>query len=327
MIQHHELSALVGNDLTNEYHNWLVATMRRYGIQPGAESDMFLAQVMHESGGLRHTLELASGEAYEGRADLGNTQPGDGKRYKGRGLIQLTGRHNYGRYQAATGHPVIDAPQLLERPRLAADVAGWYWQSRGIGTLFDGSLNGEALLEAVTRRINGGLNGLADRRAWLQRVRSVRRDTTNPPAPPVVPGRATALVLNQGFTLAHAEALARSTVTGAPVIIEGDIHYRASPRTGGAGDKLDVRVGDAITTPPTNPNPQVGKAAVQSSGMIGSILSTGGAFALALLPAFGVEVTPELEQAAMQFIAAFGLLAINGRAKAEKPITGVWRAK
>jgi predicted chitinase len=327
MIQFGELEALVGSAAAQRWHNWVVTAMRVHGIPWGTQGRMWLAQVLHESGGLRHTLELASGEAYEGRADLGNTQPGDGPRFKGRGLIQLTGRNNYTRYATAAGHPVVDAPQLVELPRLAADSAAWYWASRGIGALFS-DLSGEELLKAVTRRINGGLNGLDDRRRWLARVNDATTVSPAPPAPDdptpepfTLATQADLLVMNPPHSLDVAERMARGSVTGEPVIVQGPVFYRSRPAADG-GTKLDVRVGESVQSS----IPKVdGKAAIQSSGMIGSILSTGGAFALALFPAFGVDVTPELEQAAMQFIAAFGLLAINGRAKATKPITGFWK--
>ena len=88
----------------------------------------FLAQIGHESGGLRYSEEIASGEAYEGRSDLGNTEPGDGPRFKGRGLIQLTGRANYVEYGAKLGIDLTsgdDQDKVSTDPELAVDVACW----------------------------------------------------------------------------------------------------------------------------------------------------------------------------------------------------------
>ncbi|HVN83829.1 MAG TPA: glycoside hydrolase family 19 protein [Candidatus Binatia bacterium] len=129
----------------------------------------FLSQIGHESGALVFTEELASGDAYEGRTDLGNTQPGDGPRFKGRGLIQLTGRANYTRYGQAKGRNFVDGdnPKLLATDaELAVDVACWFWQIHGLNALADGDD-----IEAVTRRINGGLNGLEDRQRYLDRAK------------------------------------------------------------------------------------------------------------------------------------------------------------
>ncbi len=128
----------------------------------------FLAQLAHESGELRYFEEIASGAAYEGRRDLGNVRPGDGVRFKGRGPIQLTGRANYRAAGRALG---ID---LENNPKRAADVdvgfrtAAWYWNSRGLNKYADAGNFRE-----VTRRINGGYNGLASREAYYRRALNV----------------------------------------------------------------------------------------------------------------------------------------------------------
>ena len=127
----------------------------------------FLAQIAHESGGFIYTREIwgptPAQTGYEGRLDLGNTEPGDGKRFKGRGLIQVTGRANYRACGLALDLPLLDQPELLELPMPAARSAGWYWKSRKLDEIDD--------FEKLTRRINGGLNGLADRYAYLGRAK------------------------------------------------------------------------------------------------------------------------------------------------------------
>ena len=129
---------------------------------------MFLAQVGHESAGLRYTEEIASGSAYEGRKDLGNTQPGDGVRYKGRGLIQLTGRNNYALCGLALDLPLLDQPDLLSQYRPATLSAGWFWENNNLNSYCD---KGDFI--GLTKRINGGLNGLASRQAYLDRATKV----------------------------------------------------------------------------------------------------------------------------------------------------------
>ncbi|MGQ0620185.1 MAG: M15 family metallopeptidase [Panacagrimonas sp.] len=149
----------------------LVKTMARYSIDTALQQAHFLAQVGHESGELRFRSELANGSAYERRLDLGNSQPGDGPRYKGRGLIQLTGRANYAAYQSANAHgvDVLAHPEAVaDDDRLCADVAGWFWSRRQLNLLAD-----RDDLDGITRRINGGLNGLADRRRLYARLRSM----------------------------------------------------------------------------------------------------------------------------------------------------------
>ncbi len=128
----------------------------------------FLAQVCHESGGFKWMEELDSGQAYEGRKDLGNTVPGDGRLFKGRGPIQLTGRANYRSYGQALGVDFMNHPEIVAIPSIGLWVACEYWKRSNLNTLAD---NDD--IEAITRRVNGGLNGYADRRKWLVRVKAL----------------------------------------------------------------------------------------------------------------------------------------------------------
>ncbi len=144
------------------------ATLASYDIDTALRIAHFMGQVTHECAGFRTTEEFASGAAYEGRRDLGNTQPGDGKRYKGRGLLQLTGRANYREYGTALGLPLEDQPELAADPLTSLRIACEYWKRRKINDLADADN-----LPGVTRRVNGGLNGLDDRRKYLQKAKSV----------------------------------------------------------------------------------------------------------------------------------------------------------
>lgn len=159
--------------------NWLDAinlALGEFAIDTPARMAAFLAQIGHESGRLAYVRELwgplPSQLRYEGRSDLGNVQPGDGYRYRGRGLIQITGRSNYCRVRDGlrTLVPNVpdfeEAPEALEVPRWAALSAAWYWQTHGCNELADA---GD--FDAITRRINGGINGLADRAALFEGAR------------------------------------------------------------------------------------------------------------------------------------------------------------
>lgn len=144
-----------------------------FGITTRLRVCHFLAQVLHESGELRYMEELASGKAYEGRKDLGNTVPGDGVRFKGRGLIQLTGRTNYKAYSdylRSTGMKVdlLRTPELLAKPLGATKSAMWYWMTRHLNDLAD-----RDDIVAITRKINGGTNGLTQRKLYYQRAKLV----------------------------------------------------------------------------------------------------------------------------------------------------------
>lgn len=127
----------------------------------------FMAQIAHESGGLKWLKELADGDDYEGRSDLGNTQPGDGRKFKGAGCIQLTGRANYQAFSA-----YIKDPRVMEGCDYVAEVfpfssAGFWWNQNKMNTLCDRS---DVTVEDVTRRVNGGTNGLSDRIHYYQKA-------------------------------------------------------------------------------------------------------------------------------------------------------------
>lgn len=156
--------------------NWREAidsALRAFDIGTPARAAAFLAQIAHESGRLCYVVEIwgptVAQKRYEGRADLGNLQPGDGYRYRGRGLIQITGRSNYvavrdGLRLAMPEAPDFeDQPQALEVPKWAVCSAGWFWKSHELNHLAD-----EGDFERITKRINGGTNGYEDRLAlWV----------------------------------------------------------------------------------------------------------------------------------------------------------------
>ena len=146
----------------------LAPALHRYGLDTPLRTAHFLAQVAHESDGFCTTEEYASGKAYEGRADLGNTQPGDGVRYKGRGLIQLTGRHNYGVYGKIIGEDLVGHPDRAADPATSLILACEYWNrtARGLSRFADADD-----IVSITRKINGGLNGLDDRKAYLAKAK------------------------------------------------------------------------------------------------------------------------------------------------------------
>lgn len=151
------------------YFEPLKTGVMKYGITTPLQLAHFIAQLGHESMSFLFTEEIASGAAYEGRKDLGNTKPGDGKRFKGRGLIQLTGRANYAAYSKFTGIDYLDKPERLSTDAVAAvDVSCWFWKDRGIDRLAEMDD-----VKAVTKRINGGFNGLDDRIRNLVRAKAV----------------------------------------------------------------------------------------------------------------------------------------------------------
>ena len=175
---------------------WLNMTMLTYEITTPQRQAMFLAQLAHESGSFRFveenlnysvealqrvfkkyfpTDELAlmyarqpekiANRVYANRMGNGEESSGDGWKYRGRGIIQLTGKDNYAAFSLKANNNALLEPDLVAEPELAAMSAGWFWDTNGLNKLSDA---GD--VRAVTRRINGGFNGLADREAKYNKL-------------------------------------------------------------------------------------------------------------------------------------------------------------
>lgn len=149
----------------DKYINYINGYCDKFQINTPMRMAHYLAQIAHESAELRYTKELASGKAYEGRKDLGNVHAGDGVKFKGRGLIQITGRANYEAYKNYCKFDVVSTPELLERPLGAVKSSMWWWKNHGLNELAD---DDDVL--AITKVINGGTNGLEDRKQYLERA-------------------------------------------------------------------------------------------------------------------------------------------------------------
>ena len=158
----------------NKYIAHLVEAMDEFEINTPLRAAAFLAQILHESGAFRWMEEIWGPTAAQRRyeppgkkaRDLGNTQPGDGHRFKGRGPIQLTGRANYARYGRELGVDLINNPPLAATPEVAFRIAGLYWRKNGLNELAD-----KQWFKTITKRINGGFNGLADRVNYYNRAK------------------------------------------------------------------------------------------------------------------------------------------------------------
>lgn len=137
------------------------------GASNGLRMAALIAQLAHESGGFIYTHEIwgptAAQLTYEGRADLGNTQPGDGVLFKGRGWIQLTGRANYTKCSRATGIDLLTNPERAASLDVIPYTAAWYWTTHNCNAFAD-----DGDFEKITRAINGGLNGIVQRTAYYK---------------------------------------------------------------------------------------------------------------------------------------------------------------
>lgn len=163
----------VSSKLANLYITSLNDTMVKYEITTPIRQRHYLAQILHESGMLVYNEEIASGAAYDTgqlAKNLGNTpeKDGDGQRYKGRGFIQITGTSNYKQISKDLGVDFINHPDLLEMIPYCATSSGWYWNKRSLNSWAD-----QNDIKTVTKKINGGANGLADRVALYNKLKAV----------------------------------------------------------------------------------------------------------------------------------------------------------
>ena len=148
--------------------------MEEFEINTPLRQAAFLAQMAHESAELRFLEEIwgptTTQRRYEPPSDLarmlGNTEPGDGQRYKGRGVLRLAGRSNYEKYGNLLGVDLVNTPDLAATPQVAYRIAGLYWKASGLNELAD---TGDFI--TITRRINGGLNGLENRQMYYERAK------------------------------------------------------------------------------------------------------------------------------------------------------------
>lgn len=180
MIDATEIHAVAPKLDLQKLHNYvphLQAGAARFAISTFLRETMYVAQLLEESGQFQWFREFASGREYEGRRDLGNIYPGDGERYKGRGPIQLTGRANYTHYGALLGLDLVGHPEWLETPQVGFLVSASYWSQNNLNAYADARN-----LTGCTRIINGGLNGLSERKRYYELClqKFSRQDPHNP---------------------------------------------------------------------------------------------------------------------------------------------------
>jgi putative chitinase len=154
-------------ELGNKYKSLLA----KYGITTPLRLAHFFSQIAHESGGFKYLAELGGKsyfDKYEGRKDLGNTQKGDGYKFKGRGYIQVTGRANYFEISKDLKIDFINNPELLEQEVNAMISALWFWNKRKLNQFAD--LDD---IKTITKKINGGYNGLKERQEYLTQYKKI----------------------------------------------------------------------------------------------------------------------------------------------------------
>lgn len=165
------------------YMPFMGGMLTKYGINTEPRVGAFISNVDIESAHFKAVLEFDSGKQYEGRKDLGNTQPGDGVKFKGRGLIQITGRNNYKACSIALfgNECLLITPSLLEAPKWALESACWYWRdAKNINAVCDEpedwhkpGVHNYKKFQYVCLLVNGGFNDYAARLANYERARTV----------------------------------------------------------------------------------------------------------------------------------------------------------
>lgn len=166
VVRKDQVEAIFGRLITGFQFQSLDKCLKQFDITTIPRVRHFLAQVAHESGGLKWMVELASGVAYEGRRDLGNTQPGDGPRFKGVDPLQMTGRDNYQEFANFVGDQRVMEGWHYVRDNYLFLPSGFWWDRNRMNALIDAG----ASVRQVTRRVNGGYNGLADREEYYAKA-------------------------------------------------------------------------------------------------------------------------------------------------------------
>jgi predicted chitinase/uncharacterized membrane protein YeaQ/YmgE (transglycosylase-associated protein family) len=177
LVTRQQAESVYGRKMSDQQFNDLNSCLQRFEINTVPRIRHFLSQTAHESGGLQWMEEIASGSAYEGRRDLGNVSPGDGRKYKGAGVIQLTGRHNYQKFA-----DFIRDQKVMQGHSYVAQVypftsAGFWWKNNNMNALCDRG----GTVKQVTKKVNGGYNGLADRQRYYDKACQVIKELPSTP--------------------------------------------------------------------------------------------------------------------------------------------------
>ena len=232
----------------------LVAAMEEFGISTRKRACAFLAQVGHESADLKYFEELASGDAYDTRTDLGNTpqRDGDGRKYKGRGPIQITGATNYMRAGNALDLDLLTNPDLLEVPEHGFRAAAWWWQDRPLNQLADkltlkANAKDLATFDKITKRVNGGYNGALDRQRRYLDCITVLADEDFEVRTVPLPGDETIRTSNETKRPEN-ETNASDSGTNSGLFDKLSRNDRAKTAGRTAAQKLGNRLGTPLTT-------------------------------------------------------------------------------
>jgi putative chitinase len=243
------------NEIVDPLVKYLNKYLAKYEVNNFWRVSHFIAQAAHESASFRTLEEYASGAAYEGRKDLGNVNAGDGVRYKGRGIFQLTGRANYRDMSKKLGLDLEGKPELAESPEVSVLTALEYWKSRNLNALADSND-----IMAITKKINGGFNGLDDRRRYFARCKeiipkniSIVAEPDPTPEPPINPIIPPIVVAKRGDKSPYIADLQNILIKkGAKIIADGDFGPKTEQAVKDLQSKNGLKVTGSIDTDTLN---------------------------------------------------------------------------
>lgn len=214
-----QIAPNANDKIITDLEKYLDEYLAKYNLNTWLRVCHFIAQAAHETAGFRTLEEYASGAAYEGRKDLGNVKAGDGVRYKGRGIFQLTGRANYQNYGDRIGYNLVDNPKLASDPKISVLTAMEYWNTNKLSMSAD-----RDDIAAITKRINGGFNGFDDRKAYLERAKkAISRDIFVNKPEPSPPNPLNIVVAKRGDKSPYVADLQNMLIKkGAKIVADGD---------------------------------------------------------------------------------------------------------
>lgn len=262
----------------------LIKAAVKYGITDPVEIEMFLAQCAHESGNFKFLRELGKDSyfaKYDGRKDLGNTQAGDGAKFKGRGYIQVTGRHNYTAFAQGTGIDVVNNPGMIDNnPDLAAEISAYWWTKVARKAIRSTAAAGDVV--GTTKIVNGGTNGLSERQKYFA-MYSAKFGKKGPAEMLTATGAPNAAKDAKALSTAQTPATkpgasARPAAAATAAVAGGSKVPTPAPIKPGSGPISAVAKTNASTTPTTTPSTGSAAGATSTAGYAtgGKVGSGGG---------------------------------------------------
>lgn len=240
-----QISPNANDQIIADLEKYFDEYLQKYNLTTWLRVCHFLAQAAHESAGFKTLEEYASGSGYEGRKDLGNIKAGDGVRYKGRGIFQLTGRKNYQTYGDKIGYNLVDNPKLAADPKISILTALEYWNANSLSIPAD-----RDDIMTITKRINGGYNGLDSRKTFLERAKkAIPKELFNTPTTNTPQNSINISIAKRGDKSPYVADLQNMLIKkGATIVADGDFGVATEQAVKDFQTKIGVPATGAIDT-------------------------------------------------------------------------------